>query len=108
DVVRRIPITAVHRQVFSPWHALDQRNTDLAKTFFHVEARARHGQRLATVSEQIADLEFAADVLLNVFRPILATESDADGILCPRRLDAILAEVAAQRTTDDLLFGVAC
>ena len=80
----------------------DDRDTNFAEGFLHVERAADRKRRRALAGE-IARLEFQIRGEVERFLPIFGAERDTDALVRPRELDPVIAELAGQAGRRDRL-----
>ena len=98
-IVRRTNI-AFERQRSSPGCVLYQRHVDFAKDFINLSG-AVYGWGSPTGTGQKTLLRQIVSFELAVVGAMLKTESDANAILCPRRVHTIFTQIARYRSIED-------
>src|SRR6185312_11296993 len=95
EVVRRVAVAGVGRQILEERHILNDRDTHLAEDFLEVVTAVRALRRAALTGEVTAR-EFEVGAQVEDFLAILAADRKRDRALRPRGLNAPRAEVAGQ------------
>src|SRR5579875_2567053 len=97
-------VAAFQRQILEE-AVLDDRNTDLAEHFPDVEGAADRKDGGSDPGEVARRQELVSGVGLEQerFLAVFGAQRDVDAALRPREADAVLAELAGQRTADHRL-----